>query len=82
MESTGVLWDKSARLRVLLDVTKPLRRVQKIKNSEGKVVVIEIKYERLPTFCYACSHIGHMERDCSEVSEEEGARRRSSGAHG
>lgn len=71
VESTGVLWDKSARLRVLLDVTKPLRRIQKIKNSEGKVVAVDIKYERLPIFCYACGHIGHMERDCSEVSEDD-----------
>ncbi|KMT13573.1 hypothetical protein BVRB_4g083480 [Beta vulgaris subsp. vulgaris] len=70
VESDGILWDKSARLRVMLNITRPLRRIQKIKNSRGKVVVVEIKYERLPTFCYVCGIVGHIERDCVEVVED------------
>ena len=45
IESDGVEWDTSARLNFLIDVTKPLRRVQKIRNSKGDIVLIEIKYE-------------------------------------
>ncbi|XP_057247549.1 uncharacterized protein LOC130589924 [Beta vulgaris subsp. vulgaris] len=64
-------WDKSARLRILLDVTKPLKRVQRIAVKSGGSVLVEIKYERLPTFCYLCGVIGHIERDClSNVAED------------
>lgn len=72
VESDGILWDKSARLRVMVNITQPLRRIQKIKNSRGKVIVVEIKYERLPTFCYVCGVLGHIERDCTEVLEDGG----------
>ncbi|XP_048494305.1 uncharacterized protein LOC125494667 [Beta vulgaris subsp. vulgaris] len=71
VEHSGVLWDKSARLKVLLDVSTPLRRILKVRNSKGVVVVVEVKYERLPTFCYVCGQIGHIERDCTLESEDE-----------
>ncbi|XP_048496311.1 uncharacterized protein LOC125495591 [Beta vulgaris subsp. vulgaris] len=70
-DSDGILWDKSARIRVLLDVTKPLRRIQRISLKKGEPVMVEIKYERLPTFCYVCGIIGHIERDCWVHQEEE-----------
>lgn len=71
IDSDGIEWDTSARLKISMNVTKPLRRVQKIHNSKDNVVLIEIKYERLPTFCYACRIIGHVERDCTLVAEED-----------
>lgn len=71
VESDGIAWDKSARLKVRIDITKPLRRIQKIKARGGEVAMIEIKYERLPTFCYECGIIGHIERDCQMEKEEE-----------
>ncbi|XP_010688971.2 uncharacterized protein LOC104902765 [Beta vulgaris subsp. vulgaris] len=64
-------WDKSARLRILLDVTKPFKRVQRIAVKSGGSVLVELKYERLPTFCYMCGVIGHIERDClSNIVED------------
>lgn len=33
-----------------MEITKPLRRVCKIRNSKEVVVLIDLKYERLPTF--------------------------------
>ena len=70
-DSDGIVWDKSARIRVLLDVTKPLKRVQRISLKKGDPVTVEIKYERLLTFCYVCGIIGHIERDCLLHQEEE-----------
>lgn len=71
LDSDGIGREKSARIRVLLDVTKPLRRVQCIALKNGSTALIEIKYERLSMFCYACCNIGDIERDCLKSHEEE-----------
>lgn len=71
VESDGSRWDKSARIRILLDVTKPLRRVQRIALKNGESTLVELKYERLPTFCYVCDTIGHIERDCLMNHEDD-----------
>lgn len=70
VESDGIDWDKSARMKFMLDVSNPLRRIQKIKTKGGDVMMIELKYEWLPTFCYECGVIGHIERDCPLKSEK------------
>lgn len=56
--------DTSARVCIFMDVKKPLRRVQRVSVKQGVSALIEYKYERLPTFCYGCGLIGHIERDC------------------
>ena len=64
--------EKFCRVRVMVDVHKPLRRFQKIKNKNNLVVTIEFKYERLPFFCFMCGRMGHHEKDCHEAMEDEG----------
>lgn len=52
------------RVRVRVDITKPLSRVRKIW-LEGKVIGwAALKYERLPNFCYWCGLVSHDDRDC------------------
>lgn len=41
IEADGIPWDKSARLKISLNITKPLRRVCKIRNSRGVVVLVD-----------------------------------------
>ncbi|KMT01423.1 hypothetical protein BVRB_9g214320 [Beta vulgaris subsp. vulgaris] len=55
----------------MLDVTQPLRRVQRIALRKGETALVELKYERLPTFCYVCGTIGHIERDCPVNHEDD-----------
>ena len=51
------------RVRVRIDITKPLNRVRKVW-SEGSVIGCAIlKYERLPNFCYWCGLVSHDDRD-------------------
>lgn len=71
VETDGIFWDNSVRVKVMVDVSKPLKRVQRIRSSTGVEVLIEIKYGRLPIFCYACGIIGHIEKDCVFVPEDD-----------
>ena len=59
------------RVRVWLDVTKPLKRFQMIRLKNNTTLTIPLKYERLPHFCFMCGLMCHTEKDCSHVSDEE-----------
>ncbi|KAL5836959.1 hypothetical protein ACOSQ3_014128 [Xanthoceras sorbifolium] len=64
------LWGKFLRIKVSIDITKPLKRGirMRLANFDTMITVL-IKYERLPDFCYGCGLIGHSVREChsSEV---------------
>ncbi|KAL2895370.1 Gag polyprotein [Bienertia sinuspersici] len=63
--------DKSIRLRVLIDVRRLLMQKIKIKVRGGMEETFEIKYEKLPLFCFYCGHIGHGTKDCDSCKDEE-----------
>ncbi|GMN44333.1 hypothetical protein TIFTF001_013533 [Ficus carica] len=53
------------RLRVQIDVSKPLRRGATVQlGSNGVMVWTSFKYERLPDFCFGCGRIGHGRLEC------------------
>ncbi|KAK6126675.1 hypothetical protein DH2020_039583 [Rehmannia glutinosa] len=62
-------FDRSVRIKVMVNVTKPLKRGIKIKTDDGNSMWIPIMYERLPSFCYICGCVGHIKRDCSVDDE-------------
>jgi hypothetical protein len=47
----GVGWERSLRLRVNIDLTKPLDRGRALHLNE-KTIWVTFKYEKLPQFCY------------------------------
>lgn len=51
------------RMRVMIDLSKPLRRGIMITLG-GKKMWVDIKYERLPNLCYVCGKLGHVELEC------------------
>lgn len=57
--------ERFCRVKILLNILKPLRRKQRIKRKDGVVVTIEYKYERLPHFCFRCGVLGHSDKDCN-----------------
>ncbi|KAG8372571.1 hypothetical protein BUALT_Bualt12G0079900 [Buddleja alternifolia] len=57
-------WRKALRIRVELNVHKPLTDSIKFQNLQGNVICVEIQYERLSDFCFRCGLIGHKFPSC------------------
>ncbi|TXG73181.1 hypothetical protein EZV62_001760 [Acer yangbiense] len=59
-------WGKFLRVKVRIDISKPLKRWLRLSlDRSGNIVVVGLKYERLPEFCYACGRVGHGINECS-----------------
>uniref|UniRef100_A0A803NLH2 Reverse transcriptase n=1 Tax=Cannabis sativa TaxID=3483 RepID=A0A803NLH2_CANSA len=61
------LWRDYLRIRVTLDVSKPLKRRKKILTVDGKEFWVNFKYEHVPTFCFICGIMGHSEGFCPRL---------------
>lgn len=59
-------WREFMRIRVRLDVRKPLKRRKKIVKRNGMKVMVSCKYERLGDFCFTCGMLTHTDRYCSK----------------
>lgn len=57
-------WGKYMRVRVTLDVTKPIIRNKRLAIEDMKPASITFSHERLLDFCYWCRLMGHGHRDC------------------
>lgn len=54
------------RVKVRIDIRKPLRRGVTVEMEEGEERWCPLKYEFLPDFCYICGRIGHIDKACSK----------------
>ena len=52
------------RLRVAVDIHKPLCRGRTITTVRGKEGWVNFRYERLPNICYWCRKLIHGDREC------------------
>ena len=55
---------KFLRVRVEVQLDKPLRRGGFVKNDENDRIWVDFRYERLPIFCYKCGILGHDDKHC------------------
>lgn len=55
------------RVRVLLDVRKPLLKKLKLRKPGGEAEEVLLKYGRLEIFCYTCGLLEHMESSCDKL---------------
>lgn len=58
------IWRDCMRIKIRLDVRKPLKRKKKIKRKNDTEFIVTCKYERLCDFCFACGLVTHTERFC------------------
>ncbi|KAH7836856.1 hypothetical protein Vadar_006514 [Vaccinium darrowii] len=61
------------RVKILIDITKPLPRGKKAKMAGGESFWVAFRYEKLPTLCYYCGVVGHEEKMCIEKCNDFGA---------
>lgn len=60
------------RVMVTIDIEMPLKRKMKIKKKGGEWFWVTFKYEHVPTFCFIYGIVGHSERFCPKLFEQEG----------
>ncbi|CAN0846668.1 hypothetical protein LINGRAHAP2_LOCUS4555 [Linum grandiflorum] len=52
------------RIHAKINVLKPLKKQKKIRKSGGEWLYANYKYEKIPTFCFTCGRMGHVDRLC------------------
>ncbi|KAL2930824.1 Guanine nucleotide-binding protein subunit beta, partial [Bienertia sinuspersici] len=62
-------WAKFMRVRVRMDVHKPLPRGSTMKLG-GERIWVDFRYERLSGFCFVCGCLRHGVRECDDYDEE------------
>lgn len=65
---------KYTRVRVNLDITKPLKQGIWVlpEQSQEKICIILV-YERLPNLCFVCGRLGHVLKDCEAKDVDKAA---------
>lgn len=54
-----------ARLRVVMDLNKPLNTYIRTTKRKKKKRCLKLEYEGLNMICFECGHFGHTKEGCS-----------------
>ena len=66
VDANGRAWGRYLRARISVEVSEPLMRCVAVESSAlKKTVFYEIKYEKLPMYCFSCGLIGHSSLLCA-----------------
>ncbi|KAL5823208.1 hypothetical protein ACOSQ4_021108 [Xanthoceras sorbifolium] len=69
--ASGECMGKYLRIRVNIDISKPLLRGIRVSLDESEEsMMLLIRYERLPEFCFGCGLVGHQVRECPSVPRD------------
>uniref|UniRef100_A0A7N2L834 Zinc knuckle CX2CX4HX4C domain-containing protein n=1 Tax=Quercus lobata TaxID=97700 RepID=A0A7N2L834_QUELO len=70
------------RVRVLIDINKPLCGGRRFSSSQGEQGWVSFKNERIPKLCYWCGCLSHVDRDCELWLDSEGQLKKEEQAYG
>lgn len=62
---------RSVRVKVMINLEKPIKRGTKIQIGKADPCWLPAAYERLPSFCYWCGLLGHTHKDCLKYQDME-----------
>ena len=61
----GCYMGKFIRIRVLIDISKPLHHGKRIRlGIDPSIYWVDFKYERLLEFIFICGGVGRAQKDC------------------
>ncbi|XP_006485824.1 uncharacterized protein LOC102613298 [Citrus sinensis] len=63
-DDAGECMGSFVRVRIMVNVTRPLPKRLLLKLEDGGQISLRIAYEKLPDFCFCCGLIGHQFREC------------------
>ncbi|KAL6595040.1 hypothetical protein ACP70R_048143 [Stipagrostis hirtigluma subsp. patula] len=65
-------WGPYLRAKVQIDITKPLLRCVTIFSAKRQQTELyDVRYERLPNYCYSCGIIGHSSIECPTPADRD-----------
>lgn len=67
---TASKWGKYARVRVRLDISKPIPKGMVITLNSKKKIIITFRYEKLPRLCFFCGFFGHVMKQFPHLSKK------------
>jgi hypothetical protein len=71
---TGDCVGKYVRVRVVINVNTPLRRILRVDvMGDGSESMMLLRYERLPDHCFQCGRLGYVVRDCPDGRGADGS---------
>jgi hypothetical protein len=72
VDEDGFAWGKELRIRVEINVNKPLIRGVNLKESDDDIEGrwFDLKYERIPHFCFDCGFLWHQSGNCEAEKGE------------
>ncbi|KAL0393034.1 UNVERIFIED_CONTAM: hypothetical protein Sradi_2526200 [Sesamum radiatum] len=66
-----VNWLATWKLKLSLDITKPLMRALCLENTKGDGFLVTFTYGKLPNFCYQCGVWGHISKFSPIIYEDD-----------
>jgi hypothetical protein len=72
VDENGMAWGKDLRIRVEICVDQPIVRGVNLKydDEDEEGTLFDIKYEKIPHFCFDCGKLVHSEDGCQAVKED------------